>query len=86
MSTIRYIRKDPSQIAAFHGVLWGGEEQYIDTLIEGDEEDIPADAIYAALLDDQGIYSEIVVAPIDLTFAHHFAGWDPHTFPRPTLP
>jgi hypothetical protein len=85
MSYIRYIRKDPSQVILFHGVLWGGEDQLVDTIVQGTEDDIPLDAIYAALLDDQGVYSEVIVAPVDLAFTHHFAGWDPNTFPRPTL-
>lgn len=85
MSYIRIVRLLPSTICAISGVDWGGQEGYIDEIKQGTEADVPEDALYAALLDDQGNYSDLVCAPIDLEFTHHFAGWDLTTFPRPTL-
>ena len=88
MSTIRVIRKLPRAISILPGlnVAWGTEDQYIDEVFEGDESNIPPDAIYAAMCDDNGVFTDIICAPLDLKFVHHFAGWDLNTFPRQTLP
>jgi hypothetical protein len=56
----------------------------VDYVIPGTQADIPADAIYAAYLDGAGLYHVIVQAPAGFAFTHHFAGWDPASWPYPT--
>ena len=83
MSFIRIVRKLPPDISAIQGIAWGNE--YIDEIKPGTEDDIPDDVIYAALLDDQGNYSNVICPPMDLQFNQHFAGWDLDTFVRPAI-
>ena len=86
MSYIRYIRQLTPTLEILPGsVSWGNEDRYIDVVEQGTEDDVPADAMYAAMVTDNNIYSELICPPLDMTFIHHFAGWNPESFPVPTL-